>query len=138
MSEENVDIVRAGYEAVNRRDFEALFDFYDPEIIWEQDEGFVEPGTHHGHAGVRRVFDSLFEGFKDFHIDVEQLIDIDDDRVLALVRIVGSGNISGLALDTPGGQLWSLRDGRAVKLKLYLDPAEALEAVGLSENARAD
>jgi len=137
MSRENLDVVRASYEAFNRRDFDALFKIYDPQIVWEQDEGFVEPGTHHGHASVRHVFDSVFEGFKDFRIDVEQLFDL-DDRVLALVRIVGSGNRSGLELDNHGGQLWWFRDGRAIKLKLFLDPAEALEAVGLSASARAD
>lgn len=131
MSRQNRDTVRAAFEAFNGRDFDALFELYDPEIVWEQDEGFVEPGTHYGHAGMRRVFDSIFEGFDDFRIDVEQLIDVDDECVLAIVRIAGKGKLSGLELDNPGGHVYWLREGRITKVRLYLDPAEAREAVGV-------
>jgi ketosteroid isomerase-like protein len=133
----NADIVKAGYEAFNRRDFEAFVDIYDPEIVWEQDEGFVEPGTHYGHAGVRHVFDTILEQFDDFHIEVEQLSDLDGDRVLAIVRITATGNLSGVRLDTPGGHLHWLRRGKVTKLKLFLDPAEAREAAGAGADAKS-
>jgi ketosteroid isomerase-like protein len=136
MLQQNVDTVKAGYDAFNRRDFDAMLEIYDPEIVWEQDEGFVEPGTHYGHAGVRHVFDAILEGFEDFHIEVEQLFGLDDDRVLAIVRITATGNLSGVKLDNPGGHLFWLRDGKVIKLRLFLDPAEAREAAGLSAGAR--
>jgi uncharacterized protein len=137
MSHENVEAVRATYDAFNQRDFDALFEFYDPEIVWEQDEGFLEPGTHHGHAGVRHVFESLFESFEEFHIYVERLFDL-GDQVLSLIRLVGSGRGSGLEVQNRGAHLWSLRDGKAVKLKMFSDPAQALDTVGLSDHARPE
>jgi ketosteroid isomerase-like protein len=91
MSQENVDAIRASYEAFNRRDFDAFFEFYDPDIIWEQDERFVEPGTHYGHAGVRHVFDSIFESFEDFQVEAEEIFDL-GDQVLAILRITGTAN----------------------------------------------
>lgn len=136
MSQEHVDALRFAYEAFNRRDLDALLEFYSPEIVWEQDEGFVEPGTHYGHAGVRHVFDSIFEGFEDFRIEAQEIHDVDDDRVLAIVRIRATGNLSGLKLDNPGGHLYWFRDGMVVKVKLYLDPAEARKAAGLSAKAQ--
>jgi ketosteroid isomerase-like protein len=76
----------------------------------------VEPGTHYGHAGVRRAFESLFESFESFEIEVHELLDL-DDRVLALSRVKGHGRGSGLEVDNLGAELWSLRDGRAVKVR---------------------
>jgi hypothetical protein len=43
-----------------------------------------------------------------------------------------------MELATPGGHLFWLRDGKIVKLRLFVDPAEAREAAGVSEGARAD
>jgi uncharacterized protein len=135
MSRQRADLIRSSYDAFNRRNLDAMLEIYDPEVVWEQDEGFVEPGTHYGHAGIRHVFGAIFEGFEDFRIEVEQLHEVDDERVLAIVRIVATGNLSGLKLDNPGGHLYWLRDGKVVKVKLYLDPAEARAAAGLDASA---
>lgn len=137
MSQENVDATRASYEAFNKRDFDAFFEFYDPDIVWEQDEKFVEPGTHYGHAGVRHVFESIFESFEEFQVEVEEIFDL-GDQVLAILRITGTAKLTGMELATPGGHLFWFRDGKVVKLKLFLDPAEAREEAGLSAGARAD
>jgi ketosteroid isomerase-like protein len=137
MSQENVDAIRASYEAFNRRDFDALFEFYDPDIIWEQDERFVEPGTHYGHTGVRHVFGSIFESFEDFQVEVEEIFDL-GDRILAILRISGTAKLTGMELATPGGHLFWFGDGKVVKLQLFVDPAEAREAAGVTEGARAD
>ena len=131
MSRENVDAVKASYEAFNRRDFDSFFEYYDPEIVWEQDEKFVEPWTHYGHAGVRRVFESVFESFEEFQVEVEELLDL-GDRVLAILRIAGTAKLTGMELGTPGAHLFSFRDGKIVHFRSYRDPAEALEAAGIS------
>jgi ketosteroid isomerase-like protein len=134
MSRENVDAIKASYEAFNRRDFDALFEYYDPDIVWEQDEKFVEPGTHYGHAGVRHVFESIFESFEDFKVEIEEIYDL-DDQVLAILRIAGTAKLTGMELGTPGGHLFWFRDGKVVKLKLFVDPAEAREAAGVGASA---
>jgi ketosteroid isomerase-like protein len=135
MSQENLNAVRKSYEAFNRRDYESLFEFYDSDIVWEQAEGFVEPGTHRGHEGVRHVFASIFESFDEFRVEVQRLVDIDNDRVLALVRVAASGRGSGLEVNDEGGHIWTLRDGKGVKVKMFTDPAAALAAAGVSKRA---
>jgi uncharacterized protein len=132
MSQENLDAVKAGYEAFNRRDFDELFEFYGSEIVWEQGEGFVEPGVRHGHEGVRGAFDSLFDGFDDFQIEVLELIDLGDDRVLAVTRVTARGRGSGVEVDNVGSSIWTLRDGKAVRVQLYLERARAFEEAGLN------
>ena len=57
MSQENVEIVRRGFEAWNAGDMDALRELYDPGIIWRRPEGWPEPGPYvgsgGGHAPVR-------------------------------------------------------------------------------------
>ena len=57
MSQENVEIVRALYEAWNRDDFEAWLSLIDPDVEWLQ--GIERPfGSNvlHGHEGARELW----------------------------------------------------------------------------------
>jgi ketosteroid isomerase-like protein len=55
------------------------------------------------------------------------------DRVVVSVRHRGRGKISGVETDQAFAMLWTLRDGRAVRMEAYPTHAEALDATGLSE-----
>jgi ketosteroid isomerase-like protein len=48
MSEENVDVVRRAFDAVNRRDMDALRELHDPDVIMRAVEGWPEPGPFVG------------------------------------------------------------------------------------------
>jgi ketosteroid isomerase-like protein len=57
MSEENVEIVRASWEAWRRGDMDALFEFYDPEVEWDMTHSYVpDMGVFHGHEGCGSSF----------------------------------------------------------------------------------
>ena len=51
--------------------------------------------------------------------------------VVNRVRMRGRG--SGVEVEATGAQVWTIRDGKFQRAKLYQSKAEALEAVGLSE-----
>ncbi len=70
--------------------------------------------------------------FGEVEIEIERLLD-QDDRVLAFVRMAGSGAASGAAFEIRIAHLWTLRDGIVVRGEGYGDRAEALEAFGLSQ-----
>ena len=54
------------------------------------------------------------------------------DRVLVLVRFEGRDRASGTPATTfTGGQLFTLRAGKVVRLDLFTSTKEALEAAGL-------
>ena len=50
MSQENVEVVRRVWEAVERRDNQAVFALYDPAIVWDT-RGLeqLEAGLYRGH-----------------------------------------------------------------------------------------
>src|SRR3954452_21442036 len=61
MSKENVEVVRAGFEAWNTKDMDALRELYDPGIIWRPPEGWPEPGPYAGRDAVMRQLEQLRE-----------------------------------------------------------------------------
>jgi ketosteroid isomerase-like protein len=61
MSQENVEIVRAAFEAWNAGDMDALREMHDPDVIARPPEGWPEPGPYAGREAVMRWFEQLRE-----------------------------------------------------------------------------
>ena len=131
MPQENVEIVRAAWEAWERGDMEAIFAFYDPEIVWDQTH-FGEPsGLFHGHDGIRRFFREWLAPFENYYAHAEDFIDA-GEAVVVRCRQGGRGKQSGMEVKMPPyWQVYRLRDGRAVRIEVYTSQSEALKAVGL-------
>jgi ketosteroid isomerase-like protein len=139
MSQENVEIVRRMYDAFaeGRLDFE----FVAPDIEWRGPREFPDLSEPwYGHEGVTRYFTKLAEIFDDYRMVPERFIDAGDDRVLVFSREGGRGKGSGAQVETHlTAHLWTMKDGKAVRMQSYWERADALEAVGLSEqDAHAD
>ena len=128
MSQENVEIVRQLLAAVNRRDWDAMLETGDPEI----EIVTLMSGTHRGHAGWRRLVEEMADEISGFQFIPEDLIDVVQDRVVAVTQWVGTGRTSGIAVpDTHIGFVYTLRDGLVVRQEHFRNRAEALKAVGL-------
>jgi ketosteroid isomerase-like protein len=140
MSQENVEVVRALFHAVASRDSVAVMSLYDPEIEWD--------GTRHrwvevmgdvgakwqGHEGLRDFFRRYNEVWESLEHQVEELIDAGDDVVVAVVTSRGLGRASGVSVEWPdNAAVWTIRDGKVVRVVWYPTRAEAVEAVELSE-----
>ena len=114
MSQENVEIVRAAFEAWNRNDFDAWIQYFDPEVQWS---ALLE--EFRGHAGIRQAWQS-------FKVDLQLKARFDDIRDLGEVGVRAA-------------TVLHLRDGKVTRLVVYWDRDRALEALGLSEqDAHAD
>jgi ketosteroid isomerase-like protein len=133
MSEENVEIVRRGYEAfaTGRVDFDLL----DPEIEWRGPREFADLAEpYYGHDGVRRYMADLGEVFDDYRMVAEEFIDPGGDQVLVFAREGGRGKGSGAEVQThPTAHLYTLRGGKVVRMQSYWERSDALAAAGLSE-----
>jgi ketosteroid isomerase-like protein len=135
MSQENVKAVRAAWQAWERGDMEALFALYDPSIVWDRTHyGAHElSAVYHGHDGIRQFFRAWLAPFEDYHAHPEEFIDT-GEAVVVRIRQGGRGKRSGVDVEMPPyWQVYRLRDGRAVRIEVYRDQAEALKAVGLAE-----
>lgn len=129
MAEENVEIVRGVYEAMNARDAEAFDELVDQDAEWIPDSRVGE-GPVRGRENVLRFFTDRAEMFSEVRTEVERLWDR-DDRVLAFIWVTGRGQLSEAPFELRIGHLWTIRDGVVVRGEGYGNRDEALEAAGL-------
>ncbi len=123
MSRENVELVRRGYEAYDKGDLDAVLATFHPEIEWKQVE---QPEPAHGHQGVLSAWNEWSEPFEeDLRAEVQELIDAGDD-VIAVVRHRGSGRHSGVKIDMRTYLVYTVENGRVVRMIEYLTKEEAL------------
>ena len=131
MSQENVDVVRAAFEAWNAGDMDALRQTCDPGVIWRPPEGWPEPGPYVGREAVMRQFEQMRETWDADTFDlISDFIDTADRVVLRTIwRGVGHGPESNLVVTG----IYTVREGRIVGIDIFWDHGEALQAVGLRE-----
>jgi ketosteroid isomerase-like protein len=139
MSQENVEIVRTLYEALNDRDWGRFAEVCDADFELRGTIGGLEENRLiRGVKGIRQVTEQ-----EDAEIWDEQLIEARKligvgEQVLVLQREYYRGK-SGVEVVVDMAAVVDVHDGRVVRVQPYMDPAAALEAVGLSEqDAHAD
>ena len=135
MSEENVDVFRRGTEAINRGDIEAMLDGFDPEIEYYAALPVLLGGAAavvHGHASVRELFRDLYDVLDEIQVEYPDIRDL-GDRIVAIGRLRTRGRGSGAETVSPFCTVADIRNGKAIRIRSYLDAEEALEAAGLSE-----
>ncbi len=132
MPPDNIAVVRRGYDALNDGDVERALADIDPEIEWRT---YLVPGpgggTYRGHEGVRELWEDVRNIFGDYRNEPEQLIDA-GDRVVAFVCIRGRGGRSGAEVEARIAHVFTLRDGRIMRVDSFEDRDEALRAAGLA------
>jgi ketosteroid isomerase-like protein len=132
MSQENVEVVRAVFEAWNRRDFEAGLRFIAPDIEFHLIGGFADLlGDVKGRDGVLRIWREMAQTVGG-RMDVDDAVDL-GDQVVVTFTLNGTGAESGVPVKMQNGYVCTFRDGKVSRVDAYYDPAEALEAAGLSE-----
>ena len=132
MSQESVELLRERYRQVNAGGFAAIADFFSSEFTMDAPQG-VESSQAHDKAGLQEWFRKMDEIWEGLTFDPIEISALDADRLIAVVRTSGRGKGSGMAIDQTLTHLWTLRDGKAVRVEGYSTKREALEAAGLSE-----
>jgi ketosteroid isomerase-like protein len=138
MSEENVEVVRRIVDAHQRGDFATVYAAYDPAIEWRTGDARAaqwsdfEP-VYHGHEGVRTFWRTWFAAWETVDFEYEEFIDA-GDQVLSILSQRMRGRTSGVELEWHSyGQVWTIRDGKVIRVQFFANRDEALEAAGLSE-----
>ena len=110
MSQENVEIVRAAFEAWNAGDMDALRELYDPDVIVRTPEGWPEPGPFVGREAVMRQFEQLRETWDADTLEpISDFIDAGDRVVVRFIwRGAGHGPESNMELT----DVFTVRKGR--------------------------
>jgi ketosteroid isomerase-like protein len=132
-SARNVELVRRGFEALNREGLEGMMDLIDPEFkAITLPEVSVEPDTYRGPDGLRRYF-AAFEGvMEDVRFEPEEFVAC-GDHVLVPCRLHARGVGTGIEVEQLFYMVWTIRDGKALRLIGYGDRDEAERVAGIRE-----
>lgn len=140
MSRENLEVVRRVADSMDNEGFEAAFAAFQAvaraDVEWREDPSWPGAGTYRGLEQVRRLVVDRLDSF-DFDQQTEALIHV-DDKVLTLVHWRGRGRASGAQSGMQLAIVWTLRERAISKVEFYIDRSAALEAVGMSEWAKAE
>jgi ketosteroid isomerase-like protein len=133
MSQENVEIARQNTVGFNSRDLQALAEICTEDFEFISVLTPVDETTYQGQEAWAAYFEAMEEAWGEWRTEDFEFIDAGEDQVVVVCQLVGKSKHGGLPLQREVGLLYSFRDGRIWRLQAFLDPAEALEAVGLSE-----
>jgi ketosteroid isomerase-like protein len=134
MSRQNVETVRRHYEHRQAHD-DFLEEIIAPDYVWDMSHfrGWPEQRTYEGIDGARRFIREWTAAFDDWEIEVVAIHDAGGDRVVGIVEQRGRARSTGLPVNMRFGQVFTIRDGRQVRMEMYDDSHEALKAAGLEE-----
>jgi ketosteroid isomerase-like protein len=136
MSQENVEIVRKVFDAAARRDSAAVFDLYDPYVVWDAsrtERGAITGKVVQGREGLLKWLREWYEPWETLDDTLEELIDAGQQRVVTVVVQRGRGRASGVEVENRLGGVWTVQDGKIIRVVWFPSREDALEAVRLLE-----
>jgi len=131
MSAENVELVRKLNALAGAGDWEAVFDWYDPNVEFRDLQPAPDvPEVVRGVAALRLVMANWTEVYDEFAPEVFEYVDA-HPWVICDTRWHGRVKGSNLPIDFHGADAVEVRDGKVRRLTIgYPDVTTALEAVG--------
>jgi uncharacterized protein len=133
MSQETLEALQRGFDAVSRLDGEAMLAEMDPEIEFCPRFQVMlggEEAVFRGHDGFREAFRDLYGALEWIKPEIYEVRDL-GDLVVALGRLSVKGKSSGAEASSEAGWVAEAKDGKAVRFTEYLSHGEALAAAGL-------
>ena len=133
MSQENVEIVRRAIAAFIEGDYERLIELSDPQIEYDVSRTSPESRVVRGPEEVLAVLEEWVDTWDEHQVELVELIDAGDERVVAVIQERGKLKGSDTWVEHPRGVVYTVRDQRVVRYEEHEDRAQALEAAGLRE-----
>ena len=117
----NVDVIKRLYRAFSEGDLDTVFSLIDPSVEWIESEGIPYGGVFVGHEAILNgVFAKIGAEWDDFTANVDQFIDA-GDIVVTLGTDSGTFKATGKRMAAPTATVWTLKDGKVVKFRQYID-----------------
>jgi ketosteroid isomerase-like protein len=128
---DNVRLLTRMYEVWDAGDLPDILQLLDPEFEWVNPDYAVHPGIRRGHDGMEKVMENLNDSFE---LQTRVLGDVEDlgqGRVLWHTTFRARGRDSGAQIEVEEQHLWTLRDGKILRIQWFHDAEEARRAAGL-------
>ena len=141
MSQENVELAKAGVAAINEayatgniepwaRHVERAF---EPDVVLESSTDVFTEGDWRGHQGVIDFVANQMDVLVDMWMEADEFIDVNDKCLVVLLRFGGRARHTGIPFELSPVHVFDLRDGRALRWRVFTTRRAGLEAAELSE-----
>jgi ketosteroid isomerase-like protein len=113
---------------------QAFRDYLDEEFEIPRIPGYYpdERPVFKGRDGAARYVAWLRDSWSAWRFWPERFFDA-GDHVVVFGRVVAKGRSSGVPIELPIAHVWTLREGKLWRLRIYPTKADALNALGLAE-----
>jgi ketosteroid isomerase-like protein len=129
-----LEVFRRAYlvanEAFNRHDFDSAFFGFHPDLEWHTVADVPAAKVTYGREGVIQAFRDLLEEFPDWRVEPQEFIE-GADAILVRNVATATARESGVPIRQPFTQVWSFSNGAPIRVREFLDHAEALATAGL-------
>jgi ketosteroid isomerase-like protein len=127
VSQADVDLIRGGFDTFADDGLDAILRLMDPEIeLLTPANPDMQRGT--GHEGVRRSLNSMLEMFEYWNVEALEFVDLGEHIVVSVCQYA-RGRGSGVTLESKSAWMFTMRDGKATRLALFHDKAEAIASL---------
>jgi uncharacterized protein len=131
VAEGTLDAIRRVYDEWGRGNWRPKWDIYADDMEWGWSDEFPGlAGVYHDPAERNERLREWLSPWQHWRCEAEDLV-VHGDHVVALCRYRGTGKGSGAVVDEQGAHLWTLRDGKVVRLVVFADRAKALAEAGV-------
>jgi ketosteroid isomerase-like protein len=133
VSQENVEIVRVGFDAFIRGDVPSMLDFFASDVVVTLRPDQPDVRDYHGHEGVIQQLDDWMGMWDDYSIEPLRVRDV-DDVVIVVSRQRGLAKQSRVPIDDEVTLVFTVGSAKkVVRWQMFGSEREALQDVGLGE-----
>ena len=137
MSRESVEFVRRGFEGfVRTGEFDP--DDFDPDFEFDNSNAMLDAAVYRGLEGMHKFLSLMRDMWQLLRFEPQEYIPVGENQVVVPIRMTAVGR-DGIETVAHSAGAFTVREGKLAHVKAFQSKAEALEAVGLSEqDAHAD
>jgi ketosteroid isomerase-like protein len=131
VSPDDIEVVRAAYEAYARGDLAAAAAAYAPDNEWDVHRLRPDADTTRGVDELAEGIGTWRDAWRDHFFELESLTPA-GDAIVAVINEGGVGRTSGAPVRFRYGQIIVVRNGKIAKTVVYRDPEEAFRDAGIA------
>jgi ketosteroid isomerase-like protein len=122
------DAVLASYESLNEGNVDAAMEALAEDAEWHESEVLPDTGVYRGREAIRAFLTHFLDSWERFHQTAEEVRQ-EGDRILVMIRLEATGKGSAADVDARYAHLWTVAEGRGVRVHAFYDRDEALAAL---------
>jgi uncharacterized protein len=128
VSETDVDTLRRSYEALNEGELDGALEALAPDAVWRESPELPGGDEFRGREALRGFLGDFLAEWREFHQEIEKVVPA-GDRIAVLIHLIAVGRGSGIEADTRYAHVWTMRDGKGIRVEGHRDQEAALRSL---------